>query len=139
MVDVIIFSRSWEEHLDHPSIVLDHKLASGPKLKFKTFIFAASKLKRLGSVMSEAGVHPDPEKVMAMHRMPAPQYVAGVRSYMGVANYAGHLILVFSKRAAPLHKLTCKAQPFVWDETCRPSFEKPKGGLRSDLMLRLPV
>ena len=136
--DVIIFSRSWEEHLEHLSTVLDRMMASGLKLKLKKCIFAASRLKCLGSIVSEAGVHPDPEKVVAMQDMPAPQDVAGVRRSMGVVNYYSQFIPDFSKLAAPLHKLTRKGQPFVWDETCRTSFEKLRGALCADPVLRLP-
>ena len=79
VIYVIIFSCSWEEHHDHLNIALDRMLAIGLKLKLQKCIFAAaaSRLKCLGSVVSEAGVHPDPEKVVTMQDMPAPQGVPG--------------------------------------------------------------
>ncbi len=136
--DVIVFSRSWEEHLEHLNVVLDRLLASGLKLKLKKCIFAASKIAVLGSIVSEAGVHPDPEKLVAIKDLPAPHDVSGIRRFMGMVNYYSQFIPDFARMSAPLHKLTRKGEAFVWDEHCRHSFEQLKAALCSDPVLRLP-
>ena len=136
--DIIVYSRSWEEHVEHLSAVLDRVLASGLKLKLKKCVFAASKIAVLGSIVSEDGVHPDPEKLVAMKDLPAPHDVPSIRRFMGMANYYSQFIPDFAKLSAPLHKLTRKGEAFVWDECCRQSFEKLKLSLCSDPVLRLP-
>ncbi len=119
--DVIVFSRSWEKHLGHLNVVLDRLLASGLKLKLKKCIFAASKIAVLDSIVS--GVHPDPEKLVAIKDLPAPHHVSSIRRFMGMVTYHSQSIPDFAMMSAPLHKLTRKGEAFVWDEHCRHSFE----------------
>lgn len=126
------------EHLEHLNSVLDRILEAGLKLKLKKCIFASSKIAVLGSIVSEAGVHPDPEKLSAMADLPVPKDVPGIRRFMGMVNHYSQFNPDFAKLSAPLHRLTRKGVAFVWDERCRHSFDKLKEALCSDPVLRLP-
>ena len=61
--DILIYSKSKEEHKDHLRVVLqvlrDHQLYA----KFSKYEFWLSEVKLLGHVVSASGVSVDPEKV----------------------------------------------------------------------------
>ena len=61
--DILIYSKSKEEHKDHLRVVLqvlrDHQLYA----KFSKYEFWLSEVKFLGHVVSASGVSVDPEKV----------------------------------------------------------------------------
>src|SRR6266511_4585820 len=66
--DIIIFSQTMEEHLQHMRKVLEALRQAGLKLKLEKCEFAKKQLKYLGFIVGEFGIKPDPEKVRAIDR-----------------------------------------------------------------------
>ena len=97
------------------------------------------KVKFLGSVVSESGVEPDPDKVKAVQEWPRPRTLKEVRSYVALASYYRRHILNFAEIARPLHDLTKKNQPFVWGHPQQEAFEELKKRLTSAPVLSLPL
>ena len=64
--DLNIFSRNFNEHLVHLREVFERLQNAGLKLKRKKCFFFKKELAFLGHVVSEKGIHPDPEKVFAI-------------------------------------------------------------------------
>ena len=73
--DIIIFSTTFEEHLERLQAVFarlqDHNLKLKP-VKCKLF---RRKVSYLGHVVSEAGIHTDPNKIDAIQNWPVPNSV----------------------------------------------------------------
>src|SRR6266545_2688963 len=69
--DIIIFSQTMEEHLQHMRKVLEALRQAGLKLKLEKYEFAKKQLKYLGFIMGEFGIKPDPEKVRDIVDQPA--------------------------------------------------------------------
>ena len=61
--DVIILSRTFEEHLFHLEQVFQRFRGAHIKLKPSKCNFACSQVNYLGRIVSATGVHPDPEKI----------------------------------------------------------------------------
>jgi hypothetical protein len=65
--DILIFSRTWEEHMHHIEKVLStlrqHKLYAN----LEKFSFGMVKVQYLGYNVDEHGVHVDPAKIQVIH------------------------------------------------------------------------
>ena len=85
--DILVYSKSPEEHLVHLESVLqklsDNKLfAQLPKCHFNT-----TSVEYLGHIVSKDGIKPDPKKTEAVKNWPRPHNLKEMRSFLGLANY----------------------------------------------------
>ena len=136
--DILVYSKSEEEHAEHVRIVL--KVLKEKKLyaKLSKCEFWLSEVSFLGHVISGDGIAVDPSKVDAVLRWETPKSVTEIRSFLGLAGYYRRFIEGFSKLALPLTKLTCKGAAFVWDVKCEESFVELKKRLTTAPILILP-
>ena len=114
--DILIFSRTFEEHLLHLGQVLDRLREANLTLHPSKCHFALKKLKFLGHILSQNGVQVDPDKTRAMSEFPVPQTQKQVRSFLGMANYYRKFIQDFAKLAHPLNALLSKDKKFSSNE-----------------------
>ena len=84
--DVLVYSRTFDEHLQHLRLVFDRFREAGLKLKPKKCSFGQKNVKFLGHVISPEGVQPDPAKIEAIKENPVPRKVKEVRAFLGLAN-----------------------------------------------------
>ncbi|UYV66867.1 K02A2.6-like, partial [Cordylochernes scorpioides] len=80
----------------------------------------------LGHILDEDGIRPDPAKIEAVTKMPAPTDVHGVRRFLGMVNHLGRFVENLSEIVAPLNQLLVKGQDFVWDCSQERAFRKFK-------------
>ncbi|KAL5541347.1 hypothetical protein UlMin_045674 [Ulmus minor] len=87
--DILIYSKTKEEHEEHLRITLrtleEHKLYA----KFSKCEFWLDKVHFLGHVVSKDGVSVDPAKIEAVSKWPAPTNVTEIRSFLGLADIKG--------------------------------------------------
>ena len=103
--DIIVFSRTPEEHIHRLRAVFEKLKAAGLKLKPSKCDFFKKEIKYLGHVVSEQGVSTDPDKIKAVTEWPQPTTVTKVRSFLGFVSYYRRFIPNFSKVAKPLNQL----------------------------------
>ena len=136
--DVIVFSKSEAEHLEHLAIVMDRLRKANLRLKRSKCEFFKDKLRYLGFLVSREGIAPDPEKVAAIQKIATPKCVKDVRALIGCCNYYRKCIPNYSKIACPLLDLTRKFAKFDWSESCQKSFETLKQALCQAPVLIFP-
>ena len=136
--DVISYDNSWEQHLMHLRSVFTELQISGLKVKLSKCIFGAPCLATLGRVVSEAGIHTDPDKVRAILDLPAPTSATLVKSFLGMAGFYRAHIERFSHIAQPLNALTKQGVPFVWNHESQAAFEALKDALVTAPILAMP-
>lgn len=136
--DVIIFSKSFEEHLDHLKQVLERFRSVGLKLQPKKCTFAQKEVKYLGHIVGQDGVSTDPAKLQIVRNYPIPTKVSEVRSFLGFVGYYRKYIKDFCKISEPLTNLTRKNVHFVWNEKCVEAFETLKQRLLEPPILAYP-
>lgn len=73
--DIIIFSSSFEEHLDKLQAVFERLQEHNLKLKGSKCEFFKHKVSYLGHVVSESGIRTDPDKIKAVKDWPVPKSV----------------------------------------------------------------
>nr|KYP49119.1 Transposon Ty3-G Gag-Pol polyprotein [Cajanus cajan] len=110
--DILIYSRTPEEHGEHLRLVLEI-------LKAKQLY---AKLSKCEFWLEEV----------------RPRTVTNIRSFVGLAGYYRRFIERFSKIVAPLTQLIRKEQPFIWTNACEQSFDELNRRLTTSPMLVLP-
>src|SRR6266498_168248 len=109
--DILIYSRSEEEHEQHLRIVLDRLKDHQLYAKFSKYEFWLQKVSFLGHILSEEGVAVDPTKVEAVMDWQTPRNVPEIRSFLGLAGYYKRFIEGFSKISKLMIALLQKSAP----------------------------
>ncbi|GJU57266.1 putative reverse transcriptase domain-containing protein [Tanacetum coccineum] len=136
--DILVFSKSKEEHEEHLRTVLQILRQEKLYAKFSKCEFWLSKVAFLGHIVSTEGITMDPAKVEAITKWPRPTYVTEVRSFLGLAGYYRGFVEGSSRLALPLTKPMRKGEKFVWNEEREKIFEELKQRLISTPILTLP-
>ena len=136
--DIIIYSKTLEEHIQHVRTVLQLIIDNHLVAKLKKCEFHKSEVEFLGHIISREGIKTDPKKIEAVKNWPIPTTVKEVQSFVGLCNYYRRFISDFSKVAKPLHSLTKKNVNFKWTDECNKSFNLLKELLTSAPVLLCP-
>ncbi|MCG8078877.1 MAG: DDE-type integrase/transposase/recombinase [Candidatus Thiodiazotropha taylori] len=136
--DILIFSRTLEEHLTHIQNVFDRLRKHSLRLKLKKCSFLKSETNYLGFVINDNGIKPEEKKVNVIKSLPTPQTVRDVRSFIGMCSYYRRFIPHFSAIAEPLIALTRKYAKFKWNPKCQSAFDSLKNSLAAFPMLGYP-
>jgi hypothetical protein len=126
--DILVFSRSWSEHLQHVKHVFqalcDHKLA----LKRSKCSFGTETMAYLGHIISIDGVAMDPAKVEAVKVWPPPRSLRALRGFLGLIGYYHKFIMGYGTVAAQLTTLL-KREAFKWTNEAEGAFQLLKQAL----------
>ncbi|WVZ80719.1 hypothetical protein U9M48_028176 [Paspalum notatum var. saurae] len=124
--DILIYSKTEEEHEKHLKLVLqklrEHKLYA----KFSKCDFWIEEVKFLGHVISNGRIAVDQSKVSEVQNWKIPRDVKDIRSFLGLAGNYRRFIEGFSKIAKPMTSLLEKNIKFKWTPACQEAFEELK-------------
>ncbi|XP_040367404.1 uncharacterized protein LOC121050659 [Rosa chinensis] len=123
--DILIYSKSSDEHEKHLRIVLQTLKEKELYAKFEKF--------------SKDRVSVDPSKVEAVMSWGRPTTVTEIRSFLGLVGYYRRFIEGFSSIASALTKLTRKDTQFVWTDECEKAFNELKTRLTTAPVLTIPT
>ncbi|GJV59668.1 putative nucleotidyltransferase, ribonuclease H [Tanacetum coccineum] len=136
--DILVYSKTREEHEDHLRIVLEILRQKKLYAKFLKCDIWLGQVALLGHIVSADGITMDPAKVEAITKWPRPTMVTKARSFLGLTGYYRRFVEGFSLLALPLMKLMRKGENFVWNQEQEKSFEELKRRLVSSPVLTLP-
>ena len=68
----------------------------------------------MGHLLTDEGIKPDPEKITAIHQMPKPTDVAGVRRMLGMVTYLAKFLPQLATMSEPLRQLTKQDVEWIW-------------------------
>ena len=139
--DILIYSKSPEDHLHHLQQVLSVLSANDLHVKLKKCTFGRTSTEFLGHIVSADGVKVDPKKVAAVAAWPVPTTITEVRAFLGFLNHYRRFIPHFSAIAAPLTDLTrsTTAFPSSLPPAALDAFHHLKSVLTSAPVLALPI
>ncbi len=104
--DIIVFSKSKEEHLTNLGYIFDLLKEADLKLGLSKCKFMCETVQYLGHVISASGITPDPEKIEILKNFKRPTSVVEIQSFLGLASYYRRFIQNFADIAHPLIELT---------------------------------
>lgn len=138
--DIFIFSKSFDEHLEHLRDVFTRLRKHSLQAKLSKCHFVKKDIKFLGHIISSDGIQPDPSKIEVIKNWKTPRNKKDVRRFIGLASYYRKFIPHFSSIAAPLHRLqsTSKDVLFSWSDREQYALELLKSKLISSPILVSP-
>ena len=107
--DLLIYSRTFEDHLAHLERLFQRIADTGLKLKLEKCQFLRRQVTYLGHTISARGINCEKEKTEAVKQWPTPKTTTDVRQFLGFASYYRRFIQGFSKIAGPLHDVVTNA------------------------------
>ena len=125
--DIIIFSTSQEEHLNHLRLVLTRVEQFGLFLNREKCLLGRSSVPFLGRVVSQEGISVVKESTDMVAQQQPPSTLRGLRGFLGLINHYRPHIPKLAHIAAPLFQLLegpsrPKRSPIKWDKNCERSF-----------------
>lgn len=135
--DILIYSRSFPEHMAHLQTTFEVLHANQFFLKFSKCTFATSEVEYLGHIGSPWGVEPVSAKIEAVQQWPTPQSARALWAFLGLSGFYQRFIKGYSTIAAPLTLLLAN-EAFCWNDAADQAFHQLKHALCHALVLSLP-
>ncbi|KAE8729756.1 cytochrome P450 78A7-like [Hibiscus syriacus] len=136
--DIVVYSNSMEEHIDHLRIVFKILRENELYVKKKKCTFATEEVHFLGHVIGHGKLLMDRNKIKAITEWEPQTKVSEMRSFLGLVNYYRRFIQGYSARASPLTDLLKKGKTWEWSKQCQKAFEDLKAAVSQEPVLALP-
>lgn len=136
--DILIYSKTKEEHIVHIRNVLDRLKQQKLYAKKSKCQFLQQQVSFLGHIVGVNGIQMDPSKVEAIVSWPIPNNIHEMRSFLGLAGYYRKFIDNYSKIATPLNELTKKDVTYKWTTIEQDAFDQLKHAITHAPVLVAP-
>lgn len=136
--DVVIYSDTWDEHLQRTHALFNRLLWAQLTVNLAKCEFAKGTVTYLGKVVGQGQVRPIRAKVEAIDQFPPPSSKKELMRFLGMAGYYRQFCQNFSTVATPLTKLLSSKVRFEWTLDCQKAFEKVKSLVSSAPVLAAP-
>ncbi|CAF2961342.1 unnamed protein product [Rotaria sp. Silwood2] len=136
--DIVVYSRSFKQHLMDIEKVCRVLHMSNFKLNYKKCSFFQHEISFLGHKISAVGCSPNDDNIRAISQFPVPKSSKAVHSFLQMVGFYRKFIPQFAQISASLNKFTRKGFPFIWTETEQASFNQLKDAITSPTVLVLP-
>ncbi|CAF4138428.1 unnamed protein product [Rotaria sp. Silwood2] len=142
--DIIVFSRSFSDHLNHLHQVFLALQAKNFVLNPPKCEIAVSQIDYLGHSISNNGIKPMKEKIDAILRIQEPRTLAQANRFLGALGWYRKFLPKFADVAASIHAVTNLTKPnrkkFKWEISQSEAFRQLKQMLITEpLFLHYPV
>ncbi|GBG91020.1 hypothetical protein CBR_g51679 [Chara braunii] len=127
--DILVFSRTLQEHQGHLRQVLEKLREANFKINAKKCKWAKTQVLYLGHVLDGDGIKPEDNKIATIRDWLTPHTLTKLRSFLGLANYYRKFVRNFSTIVAPLRRLLKKEAIWQSDKDCTPALKKLKRAL----------
>lgn len=132
--DIVIFSATFEEHLQHIDQVLKAIIALGITLSLPKCHFAYQSILLLGQKVSQLGISTHKEKVEAIVQLDVPCNVHKLQTFLGMMVYFSSYVPFYAWMAHPLFQLLKKGTKWEWTPLHDEAFQ-----LCKDVLSNAPV
>ena len=112
--DIIIFSKTPEEHLTHVRQVFEKLSSAKLPMKLSKCHFFSKEIRYLGHILSTKGIHPLPLKTQAIQQMQPPTTLKQVWTFLGLVGYYGEFIKISPKLQNHWHSLPDNRSSLIW-------------------------
>ena len=136
--DVIVYSQSDEEHLQHLIRVFEKCRKFGISLNPKKILFGLEEGKLLGHIISKDGIKIDPNRIEAIQKLEHPRNIKELQSFIGKINFLRRLIPNLAELLRNITNMLKKDTKIKWDSEYKQSFEQVKHALTQALVLISP-
>ena len=103
--DIIIVSKSFQEHIEHLTKVFERIQSAGMKLSPNKCHLFREQVRYVGHIVSSDGIAADPDKVEKVRNWPTPTDAEETRMFLGFSGYYRRFVKDYSKIAQPLNEV----------------------------------
>jgi hypothetical protein len=135
--DILVYSSSWSEHLEHLRLVLLKLRETQFYAKLSKCSFGQHSIQYLGQIISDQGVATDPDKTAAMATWPIPTNATQPRGFLGLTGYYRTFVQNYGMITKSLTQLLTK-KGFEWSAAATDAFLTLKTAMSSTPVLALP-
>ena len=135
--DIIIYSNTIEEHIEHVKQVVNRLNEYNLKIKLEKCKIAEQQIEYLSHVISHGTISPSPAKVADLMKYNPPLNAKQTHSFIGLGSYYRKFIEKFAHIVAPLRE-ALQEKVFKWDQKCTDAFNTLRSKLTSEKVLSLP-
>ena len=100
--DILIFSKTKEQHIGHVKSVLQKLLDAKIQLRLKKCEFHVQETDFLGHRITQEGIQTEQNKVLAIQEWPVPTNLRELQQFVGMINYYRQYINNYANGMAPL-------------------------------------
>lgn len=141
--DILIASKSVEEHRHHLQLVLERLSKYGLRINMTKSVIGVDELEFLGYLITPSGSRPLPEKVQAIKEYKLPETVSDLRTFLGLINFYRRYLPNAAETQAVLHDYLKGARKndkrkINWTDEAKKQFEKCKDDLINATLLTFP-
>jgi transposase InsO family protein len=137
--DILIASKSQEEHLQHVRTLLTRLSEHGLVINPAKCEFGQPNIDFLGHSISAGGIQPRLDRVEAIHNFPQPKDKTQLRTFLGLVTYYHRFIPHCAELIAPLNdQLAGRAADISWTDQQECSFKAIKSALAARTLLTFP-
>ncbi|XP_070007294.1 uncharacterized mitochondrial protein AtMg00860-like [Nicotiana sylvestris] len=136
--DIVVYSHTLEEHLEHLRKVLDRLREHELYAKLSKCSFAQKKIYFLGHVIEEGRIKMDQQKIQAIIDCPPPKDIHSLRAFLGLCNFYQRFVKNYYLIAMSLTKLLKKVTPWYWGPRRAEAFNTLKAAMSSSPVFALP-
>ena len=132
--DLLIYSGTFEQHLEHLRLVLQRLKRHGIKVKASKCHLFKREISYLGRIISSAGYTADPKNIITVSSKlkKKPSSITELRGILGLVGYFRRSIPNFSQRASPLYQILTDIQnkqrhskePIDWNDNHQAALDK---------------
>ena len=112
--DIIIFSKTPQEHLLDIRMVFEKLKSANLSMKKSKYTIFSKEIQYLGHILSATGIRPLPSKTHAIQYMQPPTTPKQVRAFLGLVGYYRKFMKGFAKITKPLTSFTRQQIKFEW-------------------------
>ena len=136
--DILIYSNTFEEHMQHIKIVLDRLQQAGLTVESRKTHIAQKKIIFIGYTFSKHGIETDPANIEKVKQFPVPKTIRDIKSFLGLTGYYRRFQKDYAKIARPLNELLKKQTTFKWTSEANTAFVTLRNNLISSPILAFP-
>jgi hypothetical protein len=121
--DILIYSRTWEEHLQHIRAVLQRLREEKLVVKASKCKWGKEEVEYLGHIIGNGRIAADKRKTLAIREWKRPETTKKLQRFLGLVNYYREFIRDLAKIGRPLYEIKDKEE-LEWTEERKQAFGK---------------
>ena len=137
--DILIASKSKEEHLKHLESLFNLLSQNGLVINKSKCVFGVKELDFLGHHINQDGISPLQNRIADLQKFQRPSNRKELQRFLGIINYYHRFLPHIADTLAPLHKQASgKGQHIEWSDECQQAFDSAKSKLGQAILLHHP-
>ena len=130
--DILVYSETFEQHLDRLEAVFRRLAKTGLKVKLQKCAFLQKTVTFLGHKVSAEGVGTDPSNISAVKKWEVPSSVKELRSFLGFGSYNRRFIPWLPAQLLPAPK-KCVREIGSGGSRIGDNYRKPESGQTNEI------